>query len=376
MRRSTLWVWRLAVVGVTLGTGACTHVPTSPATAVPIVTAKPALPAGGTQISFYAQPITLSVTNGGAAVLRAPVVDTFQVATDAAFASLLVNLDVPQSSDTTTSLTLPSLAPSAQYFWRVRSTRAGGADGPFSAPLTFIVGPRVFLGMPVLVQPLAGGFVTLRPTFVVANATRTGPAGSVAYQFDVSMQSSFSPIVVTGTVPEGAGQTSFAPTTDLTAATGYFWRVQATDTTNHEAGPASTVGAFATPVVGSATLTLHSTRSCTLDTDIRFAGTASLTSSGWSFRSAATTFSPFDLHLTLTAPVSQTGTLVGQDMGLGLHRGSNFLVGMYDLAQVTGVSFGSVGVTGSLGAGRLITGNQFDGPLCDTAGFTWQVTTR
>jgi hypothetical protein len=366
-----------------LGLPGCSHAPTSPAGAVTLVGASPATPANNAQINYYTQPVTLSVTNGGSADPALAVTDTFQVATDATFTAIIASVEVPQAAGARTTTMLPALAPNARYFWRVGST-AGAVTSPFSAPLTFTIGPRVVFGAPTLLQPLAGTFVTLRPTMVVTNATRTGPAGTIVYRFDVSTSSTFGTITATGTVPEGAGQTSFTPTADLSAATGYFWRVQVIDSTNHENGPV-TGGAFVTPVVGAATLTLHNPTSCyTFASDIAFAGSVTVNTGGLSFQS---TYGPLlgSTPLGLVWLVGESGTIQGDAQGAAEGQLSasvpfGLLVELkFEApAALSGVSFGPPGKIAGTFSGAFRTWNPFSdgGTLCSSATFTWQIVPR
>jgi hypothetical protein len=86
---------------------------------------------------------------------------------------------------------------------------------------------------------------TRRPTFVVANAQRSGPAGAIQYQFEVATDAAISAKVISVLVNEGSGDTSYTATADLAYATRYYWRVKAMDT-GHESGY-STVRSFTTP---------------------------------------------------------------------------------------------------------------------------------
>ena len=69
---------------------------------------------------------------------------------------------------------------------------------------------------------------TLRPTFVVANATST-ESGTRTYEFQVSTASDFLTTVVSQSgIAEGSGgSTSFTPSADLSASTRLYWRARA-----------------------------------------------------------------------------------------------------------------------------------------------------
>lgn len=91
------------------------------------------------------------------------------------------------------------------------------------------------LGAPVPESPInTAQLDTLRPTFVVRNAT-SGESGLRVYDFQVSHHSDFATTVVSQTgVPEGSGTTSFTPASDLPASARLYWRSRA-----HQAGSTS-----------------------------------------------------------------------------------------------------------------------------------------
>ena len=109
-------------------------------------------------------------------------------------------------------------------------TSAGDNPGTVSTPQSFSIGPLLVIQPPTPVQPLADTFQHRRPTFIVRNATRTGPSATLTYQFDVAADAAFTNVVTRGTVPEATAQTSFVPTVDLPSGATYYWRVQAIDT--------------------------------------------------------------------------------------------------------------------------------------------------
>src|SRR5260221_8472722 len=163
------------------------------------------------------------------------------------------------------ALTLDHLMPATTYYWRVK-TAAGDNPGIFSSPVSFGIGPLLVIQPPAPVQPLANTFPHKRPTFIVTDATRTGPDATLTYRFDVAADAAFSNVVASGTVPEGLGQTSFAPTVDLTSGATFYWRAQASDTTKGVVGEYSAPQAFTTvfPEDGTFryTLAVHSPSWC------------------------------------------------------------------------------------------------------------------
>jgi hypothetical protein len=102
---------------------------------------------------------------------------------------------------------------------------------------------RVVFDAPAPVAPGVNAFVsTLRPKFIVTNATRTGPVGEVSYQIEVATDITFSNVYATWTVAEQSSQTSFDMPKDLSWSKVYFWHVRASDPTTP--GPWSTTMAI------------------------------------------------------------------------------------------------------------------------------------
>jgi hypothetical protein len=110
--------------------------------------------------------------------------------------------------------------------------------------------PESFTGLviqpPAPVQPLADTFPHKRPTFTVTNVPHTGAPATLTYRFDVASDATFGNIAATGTVPEGAAQTSFTPSTDLVSGTMYYWRARASDTAKGVTGDFSASQDFTT----------------------------------------------------------------------------------------------------------------------------------
>ncbi len=188
-------------------------------------------PASGTLVPFRNQPVTLSadsalVLGSGAVTLR------FTVASDAAFATVVQTVDVPVVPGQRPTATLASLEAARTYYWRVAPVvgETVGSPGPTA---TLQIGPQVTLGAPVPVTPLTGASgLEQRPTLTVNNVSRTGPAGAVVYRFEIATSSTFSTLLASGTVSEGATRTSFVPSVELPAETTFVWRAQAFDASN------------------------------------------------------------------------------------------------------------------------------------------------
>jgi hypothetical protein len=234
----------LFVLGA-LAAAACSGSPVRPAGGTTVTTGTAIGPANGAQISNNAQPVTLTIGNATVTNPAAGVSYTFEVATDAAFANKVQTKDVPQGTGQT-AVTLGTLPAASDYYWHVR-TVAAGTVGEFTSPLKFTIGPAIVISAPVVFAPTNGTTsALLRPTLVVTNAARTGPVGRLFYRFDVSPTDTFAIVAVTGTVPEGNGQTSFVVPSDLGMTTTYFWRVQVVDTDNNVTSPFSTPATFTT----------------------------------------------------------------------------------------------------------------------------------
>jgi hypothetical protein len=184
-------------------------------------------PQDGAQVGNAAQPVTLVVQNAtvtGSSVLTY----TFEVATDSAFTAKVQSRTAVTQGSGQTSLTLDSLAPGRDYYWHARAQTAS-ATGAFSGAFRFTIGSAVTINAPAVVSPANAALTPVRPTFTVSNATRQGPTGAMTYEFDISTTSSFSSILVKGTVPEGQSQTTFTPSADLPSNSALFWRAFAID---------------------------------------------------------------------------------------------------------------------------------------------------
>lgn len=104
----------------------------------------------------------------------------------------------------------------------------------------------IVINAPVPASPDDGTSSTGWPTLVVNNSIRTGPAGALVYRFDLSTTSDFNNIVVTASIGEGNGQTSFTPNVTPVPAdqTTLFWRAVAIDPLNAVTSPPSTTLSF------------------------------------------------------------------------------------------------------------------------------------
>lgn len=209
--------------------------------------ATPALlaPANGALISNAKQPVTLTINNAFVTESSATVLYTFEVALDSAFASKVQTPTASPGSNGQTSVVLSPLAPGLTYYWHTRAT-GGSTVGTFSAAMNFAVGPALSLTAPTVVAPLSGAMSSGFPTFTVTDSLRTGPITQVTYRFDVSTTSTFTSILLTATVPETSGQTSFTPpfSTPVPAGSLLFWRATAVDTPDGVTSAASPAQSF------------------------------------------------------------------------------------------------------------------------------------
>jgi len=198
---------------------------------ITLTTPQLATPTAGQRFKFADQPLTLTVKNAVSSGSTA-LTYSFQVASDANFASIVFSKDGVAEGAGQTSVTVDKLAGQKDYFWRARAN-SGSSAGPLSAARTFNVGPEVVLQNPVLESPANNSTATGAAILVATNIQRTGPAGPITYKFDLADSSSFGNIIYTTTVSEGSsGRTSVTVTSKVKTNSTYFWRVQASDASN------------------------------------------------------------------------------------------------------------------------------------------------
>jgi hypothetical protein len=225
--------------------------PLSPTVAGPIpgvnITAPSVMaPAPNAQIAIDQQPITLTVKNATTNGVR-PLSYEFQVSGDSSFGTqLFAKTGIAPGANGQTSIVMPDkLGDAGNYFWRSRA-EDGANTGAWTSAVPFSVYIPVVIQAPTPVQPAAGATTSsVRPSFVVTNATRTGPAGTIHYNLAIAQDITFAQIALTATFPEGNGQTTMAIGQDLSASGHYYWRVQASDGKND--GPWSNAIDFRTP---------------------------------------------------------------------------------------------------------------------------------
>jgi hypothetical protein len=228
--------------------------PLSPSVAGPIpgvnITAPQAIsPSQGARIANGQQPVTLTIRNAQSNGKR-PLSYVFEVATDTAFAQKVYSRSGVTPGDGQTSHRVSdALSADHTYYWRARAVD-GANSGDFMQPASFAIFTPVVFGAPGLAQPANGARVSsLRPLFVLTNASRTGPAGVIVYVIDLALDQAFTQRIAIVTGGEQTGQTQLSPGQDLPASKQIFWRARATDSANE--GPWSPAQMFTTPGGGS-----------------------------------------------------------------------------------------------------------------------------
>jgi hypothetical protein len=215
-----------------------------PLPGVEISAPKPLEPAAGAKVAVDQQPVKLLIENPSSTSPR-PFTLALEVATDVNFAAKVYQQsNIHPGEGGRTEVRLPdALGSGRSYYWRVRA-EDGANTGPYSAPVRFDVFTPIVVEAP---EPVAPGFNAdgqpLRPTFIVNNARRSGPVGTITYIFEVGDSDSFANKAFLE-VPEQPNQTKLTSPQDLLFSTVYFWHVRAFDATT--LGPWSTTRAFRT----------------------------------------------------------------------------------------------------------------------------------
>ncbi len=197
---------------------------------------------GGTPPEPPAAPVLSSPANGATSVAIPTTLSWsaatgamsygVQVATDAGFTSLVMNL----TGLTSTSTTLTGLATSTTYYWRVNATNAGVTSAwsdvwSFTTAASSGSAPAA----PTLVSPPNGATnVSRTPTLEWNSST-----GATSYRVQVSRYSSFSSTVYDGIV---SGTTVTLP--ELGSRVKYYWHVSASNA--YGTSPYSTTWNFRT----------------------------------------------------------------------------------------------------------------------------------
>lgn len=129
------------------------------------------------------------------------------------------------------------------YYWRTRAVLLKTATHPeiasaWSAARPVVVGGQV-LGAPTLLEPGPSATSPLRPRLTLGNASRVIGGTALRYQIELSTDAAFAGTpLVTATVAEGSGSTTWTVPFDLPVGLTIWWRARAEE-------PASgTIGAW------------------------------------------------------------------------------------------------------------------------------------
>jgi hypothetical protein len=202
-------------------------------------------PAEGTRIPVDSQPLSLMVANASTNGVR-PLSYRFEVAADKNFNNVVFERDaVPPDASGKTAVKLPSpLAPERGYYWRAKAYD-GANTGDYSATVFFEVYTPVVLGAPQPYEP-EGTASSIQPRFSFANAPRTGPAGPISYNIQLSTSGSFGSLTGNWFLGEEPSVSHFSSPIALPYSTQYYWRVRAREATAGD-GPWSGTQSFRTP---------------------------------------------------------------------------------------------------------------------------------
>jgi hypothetical protein len=199
----------------------------SPAPSASVVAARPAS-TNAANVSYYSQPVTLTVTNAVATQGATPVT-TVEVSTDAAFTNIVTTQTVLPDANGQLTLTLGHLTAATTYYWRVKTVASESAP-IYSSPTSFTVGPLATLGTPVLVSPSSGvlaGYADQPLTLVVQNPAIAQKVGAITDTFDVATDAALTNIVVSKSVPQAASNQTSLTLDTLPPGGTYYWRVTA-----------------------------------------------------------------------------------------------------------------------------------------------------
>jgi hypothetical protein len=205
----------------------------------------PLIPANGAAIKNADQPVTLTAQNAAISTPTAGTTYTFEIASDAAFATKMQTKAGVTEGTGQTTVKLDALPAGRDYYWHVLAT-SGSTTGIFGSPSKFTIGPAILINTPVPISPLTGQATDPRPALRVTNVGKTGPALAITYKFEIASNAAFNPLVATATVAEGINETGFIPTSDLPINATFFWRATAIDAANGVTSAPSAVQSFTT----------------------------------------------------------------------------------------------------------------------------------
>lgn len=212
---------------------------------------RPLTPANSATVRNADQPVTLTLLNA-ITTADSGVTYTYEVASDAAFANRVQTWnDVAETAGGQTTRRLDPLAPGRDYWWHARAS-GGGTTGVFGPAAKFTISAAISLGAPTPIAPVTGTQTQPRPTLRVVNSTRTGPAGAVTYRFEIATSSAFTTLLASGTVAEGANESSYTPPANLPLDQLLFWRATAIDAANGVSSAPSAAQSFTPHVISQA----------------------------------------------------------------------------------------------------------------------------
>lgn len=189
-------------------------------------------PGQGWKFKARQLPLTLLIENASSNGVR-PLVYAIQIAVDSGFRNIVfTRRDIPQGANGRTAFRMTDkLQLGRTYYWRAWAYD-GANTGATAQTKSFEVYPPVVLQPPQPMSPANGASgVPVTAQLIIRNSARSGPAGNIRYNYQVSRNSSFSAIVRTsgsGQPENGAGQTLWT-VGGLAYGGLYYWRVQATD---------------------------------------------------------------------------------------------------------------------------------------------------
>jgi hypothetical protein len=242
-KRQSLFSLTIAVI-LAIGAAACdsskSENPTSPSVAgaiagVTITTPALVEPAANKQFAITELPVKLTIQNSTTNGQR-PVTYTFEVATDAAFASKIVTspaIEPGPNGQTTFVLLDVALEAGKTYYWRATANDGANQSKPADARGFSVY--TLSISIPTLIAPKEGQLIVDPPvTFTIQNSTTTGQR-PLAYILDIATDAVFSSVVYStgpGGTPQASGeQTSISVDKPLELGRTYYWRAKATDGT-------------------------------------------------------------------------------------------------------------------------------------------------
>jgi len=293
------------------------------------------------------------------------------------------------SSSGTTAVTVQSNLPGGTYYWRTRGVKLKTATLPEMVSAWTAPRPVVLVGLvlaaPQVASPANRATTTLRPTLVVTNAARSGgSAGAVTYRFELSTDPQFVlPPVITVTVPEGPGTTSWTLPFDAPVGIPLYWRVRATDGPTGAMSPLSTSAQFAAVDRSTRlyTLSLGSPATCGFVNAVApifvqtTDGPGSLQRTLVSHDATPHTADSMVMILHIGADGSVSGTLGGTATGLNRTYSVAMTSGSQTPATVTGRATGDQ-LSGTF-TGRVVEASPpVSSSSCVSTTFTWSLVPR